>query len=55
MKSWDEEFRIIGFCLSGRDYGTNKYSFKEKRPKIQKIGHLGNFFQKQVAVEILDF
>jgi hypothetical protein len=56
MKSWDEEFRIIGFAFQGETMEQTTIVSKRKDPKFKKLGHLGNnFFQKKVAVEILDF
>jgi hypothetical protein len=53
MKSWDEEFRIIGFAfLQGETMEQTNIVSKRKDPKLK---NLSKKIEKKVAVEILDF
>jgi hypothetical protein len=54
MKSWDEEFRIIGFAFQGETMEQTNIVSKRKDPKFKKL-RISAIFQKKVAVEIFDF
>jgi hypothetical protein len=49
MKSWDEEFRIIGFAFQGETMEQTNIVSKRKDPNFKKLGISANFSKESCS------